>query len=209
MADLFETEETIEHGANRFADVAIERGIDLSPTGLTYRVPGSLEAVAVGQRVVVPLGRKKAQGYIIRLHSDPPDYDASKIKLIQEVAPGSVALPGDLVELARWIANYYVCPLGMVFSTMLPAAVTRGTGMKQKQVVRLSKPSRAAADDLKVTKTQQRLLDAAEQHNDWLPIKDLADLAEVKTTGPVKKLIEKGLLENKFQDAVHSDLDLR
>lgn len=209
MAELFETEVVDEAGTRSYADVAIERGIDLSPTGLTYRVPSKLDSLSVGERVVVPLGRKKANGYVIRLHTDEPAYDPKKIKPIHERAPGSVALPSDLVELACWIANYYVCPLGMVFGAMLPAAVTRGTGMKQKQVVQLSEEASFTAEDQKVTKTQQRILDAARAHTGWVPVKDLADLAEVKTTGPVKKLIEKGLLQSRIQDAVHSDLDLR
>ncbi|MBX2850392.1 MAG: primosomal protein N' [Phycisphaeraceae bacterium] len=206
MADLFETDDPVEVGDAHYADVAIERGIDLSPTGLTYRVPGKLAGLAVGERVVVPLGRKKAHGYVIRLHADEPDYDPKKIKPIEQRAPGGVALPGGLVELARWIANYYVCPLGMVFGAMLPAAVTRGTGTKQKQLVKLSRES---PDEPKLTKVQQRVLDAAKRHTNWLLIKDLADLAAVKTTGPVKTLIDKGLLESKIVDAVHSDLDLR
>jgi primosomal protein N' (replication factor Y) len=211
VADLFESEDPVEAGDVQYADVAIERGIDLSPTGLTYRVPGKLAGLAVGERVVVPLQRKKAHGYVIRLHTDEPDYDPRKIKPIEQRAPGGVALPSDLVELAQWIANYYVCPLGMVFGAMLPAAVTRGTGTKQKQMVRLSESMRTAAGDEKpkVTKVQQGVLDAAEQHGNWLAIKGLADHAGVKTTGPVKTLINKGLLESKIVEAVHSDLDLR
>lgn len=214
MADLFESESDGGAGAGPYVDVAIERGIDLSPTGLTYRVPGKLVGLCVGERVVVPLGRggKRAHGYVIRVHEDEPTYDPKKIKPVMERAPGGIALPDDLVELARWIANYYVCPLGMVFGAMLPAAVTRGTGMKRKQMVKLSEPTRVASagdDTPKVTKVQQRILDVAKQQSDWLAIKDVADLAEVKTTGPIKTLINKGLLESKTQDAVHSDLDLR
>lgn len=206
MSDLFETEDPQDDGGAYYADVAIERGIDLSPTGLTYRVPSKLSGLAVGERVVVPLARKKAHGFVIRLHKDEPDYDPKKIKPIIERAPGSVALPRDLVELARWIANYYVCPLGMVFGAMLPAAVTRGTGARQRQLVRLAE---TASEGQKITKVQQRVLDAAKLVGGWLPIKGLADLAEVKTTGPLKTLIDKDLLESKTIDAVHSDLDLR
>lgn len=206
MAELFETEERVDASDACYADVAIERGIDLSPTGLTYRVPSALKTLAVGERVVVPLGRKKAFGYAIRLHRDLPSVEAKRIKAIVERAPGSIALPSELIDLARWIANYYVCPLGMVFGAMLPAAVTRGTGMRQRQVV---KAVAAAPDEVGVTKTQRRVLEVAMQQADWLAIKDLSDLAEVKTTGPVKALIEKGLLESQVRDAVHSDLDLR
>jgi len=208
VADLFQNESPEDAVGGPYADVAIERGIDASPTGLTYRVPAKLMPLAVGERVVVPLGRgdKRATGYVIRVHEDEPDYDPKKIKPIADRAPGSVALPGELVALARWLSNYYVCPLGMVFGAMLPAAVTRGTGMKKQQRVRLAE---AILETPKVTKVQQRVLDAAKRHGGWVKVKTLADLAEVKTTGPVKTLIDKGLLESKVEDAVHSDLDLR
>lgn len=211
MADLFQSDEPADE-AGLYADVAIERGIDASPTGLTYRVPGRLMPMAVGERVVVPLGRgdKRATGYVIRLHEDEPANDPPrkwKIKPIVERAPGSIGLPADLIELARWLSNYYVCPLGMVFGAMLPAAVTRGTGMKRKQVVRPS--DEQPLGDIKITKVQRRILDTAHKHGGWVEVKDLAALAEVKTTGPVKTLIGKGLLVSKTEDAVHSDLDLR
>ncbi|MEM9110607.1 MAG: primosomal protein N' [Planctomycetota bacterium] len=206
MADLFQTEPLIQAGRASYANIAIERGIDLSPTGLTYRVPDKLAGLSIGERVIVPLGRKKAQGYVIQIPADAPELEPSKIKPVFDRAPGAVALPDDLVELARWIANYYVCPLGMVFGAMLPAAVTRGTGTRQQQLVRLVQP---ATDAIKLTKFQARVVDAARQQRGWVLLRKLADLAEVKTTGPIKTLIRKGLLETQTRVAVHSDLDLR
>ncbi|MEM9346626.1 MAG: primosomal protein N' [Planctomycetota bacterium] len=206
MADLFETKTLIQSGRASYANIAIERGIDLSPTGLTYRVPDRLAGLSVGERVVVPLGKKKAHGYVIQVPADAPELEPRKIKPVLDRAPGAVALPDDLVELARWIANYYVCPLGMVFGTMLPAAVTRGTGTRQQQQVR---PARPTTDPPKLTKVQGRVIEAAKQQGGWVVMRELADLAEIKTTGPIKTLIEKGLLETRTLEAVHSDLDLR
>ncbi|MGB0768487.1 MAG: replication restart helicase PriA [Phycisphaeraceae bacterium] len=214
MQDLFQSEQPVA-SEGPYADVAIERGIDRSPTGLTYRVPAGLADLSPGERVVVPLGRggKRATGYVIRVHEDEPGYDPKKIKAIVERASGGVSLPGELVELARWVANYYVCPLGMVFGAMLPAAVTRGTGMKRRQVVRRVETARGgdASDDRAagVTKNQRRVLDAAERIGGWIAIKALADEASVKTTGPIKALVAKGLLASETREAVHSDLDLR
>ena len=65
------------------------------------------------------------------------------------------------------------------------------------------------AADIKTTKLQQSVLDAAASHGKWITLKALADLADIKTTGPIKTLIDKDLLESKHQDAVHSDMDLR
>jgi len=219
MARLFpnDIDDDAPKPGERFADVAIERGIDAGPTGLTYRVPAKHEPVAVGQRVVVPLGRgnRSATGYIIRLRGldelDAGKLKPSKIKPITKPAPGGVSLSPQLVTLAQWIASYYVCPLGMVFGAMLPAAVTRGTGTKRRQLVRPADPPPTYEDGgpVKLTKLQQAVLDAAVAHGDWIDTRDLADMAGAKTRGPVTQLIEKGVLVAEHRDVVRSTLDLR
>ena len=242
MAGLFPTEPDPDAPlpGERYADVAIERGIDSSPTGLTYRVPAKWEPIQVGQRVVVPLGRNNrgATGYVVRLRGQV-ELDPRKIKPITGPAPGGVSLSPELVALARWIASYYVCPLGMVFGAVLPAAVTRGTGTRRRQVVRLAPPDLppdpppppvlppgpsedltpdsgagpargdGTAPPIKVTKLQQAILDVAREADDWLDTRDLADRAGAKTQGPVTQLIGKGLLVAQYHDVVHSTLDLR
>ncbi|MEM9020977.1 MAG: DEAD/DEAH box helicase, partial [Planctomycetota bacterium] len=190
-----------------FADVAIERGIDASPTGLTYAVPEGMD-LSVGHRVLVPLGRgnKTATGYVVRLKTKT-DLDARKLKPVESLAPGAIALPESLVDLARWVASYYVCPLGMVFGAMLPAAVTRGTGATRRQVARPNADTDASTT--KLTKLQQAVLDAADRQPGWTELKHLADLAGAKSTSPVKQLIGKGLLETQHEEVVVSNLDLR
>jgi len=45
------------------------------------------------------------------------------IREIVEVLDGMPALPPALVELGRWVASYYLAPVGEVFRAMLPPAV--------------------------------------------------------------------------------------
>jgi primosomal protein N' (replication factor Y) len=122
-----------------------------------------------------------------------------------------------LVTLARWIAGYYVCPLGMVFGSLLPAAVKNATGQRSRPQVRPPAPGSAKAeppgsDDPetpKLTKLQQAVLDAAVKDGGWLDPRELADRGGAKSTSPVTQLIEKGLLESRRTEMVTSDLDLR
>lgn len=112
-----------------FAKVAVERGIDAEKgqEGLTYSVDA---AVRPGDRVVVPLGRGDTPtgGIVIAAGGAEllDGLDVSRVKPILEHRGAS--LTPALVELARWIASYYVCPLGMTLSTMMPAAVKHGIG---------------------------------------------------------------------------------
>ena len=55
-------------GAHGFVQVAIERGVDRYPDGLTYAVPASLADLREGDRVSVPLGRghSTVEGYVVQ-----------------------------------------------------------------------------------------------------------------------------------------------
>ena len=132
-----------------YALVALERGIDrVGPGGAGSEIRGgaltywSVEPLAVGERVEVPLGRapKRAAGVVVEV-GGPELADGIAPERVRPVlARTGRALPPDLVELARWIAAYYVCPLGMVLGTMVPAAVKRGIG---RRTVRLLEPAPA------------------------------------------------------------------
>ena len=204
MSDLFASDTPVD--ITGYAHVALERGIDTSATGYTYAVPTALADLTVGERVIVPLGRgdKRVAGYVVERMDEPGTLH--KVKPILERDPRHVSLPADLVELAKWIAAYYVCPLGMVFGSMLPAAVARGTGATLRTMVR--KTHRESGEQPKPTKLQRAILDAASE-TDWVEIKALADAGGAKTTGPVKRLIDEGLLESKREETVVSDLDVR
>jgi primosomal protein N' (replication factor Y) len=235
MSQLFDTSPppgtpgspgTPEH----FAQVALERGIDAMAEGLTYAVPPQLADLAVGDRVVVPLGRgdKPASGYVVELLSRAavPPQRLGRIKAIAARDPRSIALTPDLIQLARWMAGYYCCPLGMVLATMLPAPVRHGTGSVTRIVVALPSPppplplgegrgeGRSAAPPQpldpgkprRLTPMQQAVLDAAGrlrgEGQPWVLMKDLADHAGARSIAPVKQLVARGLLTSAKQSGI-------
>lgn len=196
--------------SQRFAQVALEQGIDSSSTGLTYSIPETLSDIAVGDRVIVPLGRRNEQvsGFVVELAQQT---DITHVKSIIGRDSHSISLTPDLVELARWISNYYCCPLGMVFSTMLPAAVKHGTGLITQIWVR-RKPDLAAEISSKITRLPKlqsavlAVLDTMEKEGrTWGEIKRVADLAGARSVAPVKQLIVKGYLESKQTREIHAD----
>lgn len=89
----------------------------------TYRVPDELASrVAVGCQVVVPLGARAVPGFVIRVHTEPPPLD---LKPIQEILRQAPALPAPLIELARWMSEYYMCPMGEALQPVLPPGSPR------------------------------------------------------------------------------------
>ncbi len=122
----------------RYARVAIERGMDRMD-GLSYRVE---DEVVVGQRVVVPVGRGNTAtgGYVIETGGQEllDGFDPRKVKPIGRVE--RAIIPASLLELAQWMSMYYMCPLGMVLSSVVPAAVKADTGRVKKTKLILGQP---------------------------------------------------------------------
>ncbi len=102
----------------KFAEIAIPLPIFQT---YTYQVPSELEsAIRPGYRVVVPIGKRKITGDVISIQDDCLRSD---LKPIYDLLDDSPALQPDLLALAAWISNYYICPIGEVIKAMLPAGI--------------------------------------------------------------------------------------
>lgn len=95
-----------------FCDVALPVPLDQT---FTYAVNGAAAGggPVVGARVLVPFSGQRLMGVVVRVHDDAPA-DGFEIKPVQQVLDDTAVLPDELMELARWIAAYYVAPLGEV-----------------------------------------------------------------------------------------------
>lgn len=95
-----------------YCDVALPVPLDRV---FTYAI--RVEVPAVGARVLVPFRKEKLSGIVMRVHDEAPPVTA---KSVIEVMDAESILSPQLLELARWIAQYYVAPLGEVLRSMLP-----------------------------------------------------------------------------------------
>ncbi len=86
---------------------------------LTYLVEANLLPFArPGQRVRVPLGRRTANGVLWRRIERPPEgVEPRPILALSDLEP---VLTPDLLDLARFTADYYLAPLGEVIAAMVP-----------------------------------------------------------------------------------------
>jgi primosomal protein N' (replication factor Y) len=77
--------------------------------------------------VIVPFREKRVCGIVTELHDRDPSF---KAKPVQQVLDSTPALTDELMQLGRWIAHYYIAPIGEVLRTMLPlsAEFRRATG---------------------------------------------------------------------------------
>jgi primosomal protein N' (replication factor Y) len=96
-----------------FADVALAVPLDMV---FTYAIPPGMEPV-VGGRVLVPFRQQRLSGVVVELHDRPPQVKTKKVIEALDLSP---VLDEQLLKLGKWIANYYLAPVGEVFRTMLP-----------------------------------------------------------------------------------------
>jgi len=101
----------------QYIEVALDRPID---TVFTYRIPEELSQYAsIGIRVNVPFGKadKYEMGYVINVTSEKPPFTTKDIIGIVDTTP---IFSNYEIELARWIANYYICSIGEALATIIP-----------------------------------------------------------------------------------------
>ncbi|HEY9126716.1 MAG TPA: primosomal protein N', partial [Acidobacteriaceae bacterium] len=97
-----------------FCEVALPVPLDRT---FTY-TPGHHAAPLPGSRVVVPFRNEKLVGVVTELHSrEPQDFEAKQIESILDAEP---LLSPHLLEIAAWMAQYYIAPIGEVLRGMLP-----------------------------------------------------------------------------------------
>ncbi len=99
----------------RYVDVVIPSGPDRA---FTYSVPDDLQStVTAGCRVLVPFGRKYAVGLVV---AQPEATAITSLKPVADVLDVHASLAPPLLQLCRWVAEYYMAPLGEVVRTALP-----------------------------------------------------------------------------------------
>src|SRR4029077_3050129 len=112
-------------------------------TTFTYAVPEALrDSLQPGSRVLVPFRKKSMVGVVVEFaESAPADTKIREVTRSLDFLPG---LTPKLLELAQWIASYYLAPIGEVFRAMLPPL----TELKSQREILLTDAGRQAAESL-------------------------------------------------------------
>lgn len=102
-----------------YADIVLP----LAQKPFTFLIAEPLsETIALGECVVVPLGKNKLYvGIIWVLHNRKPDYKT--IKTVDRRIDHSPCLSSVQMKFWEWISSYYMCTLGEVMRAALPSAL--------------------------------------------------------------------------------------
>lgn len=121
-----------------FAEVAVP--VHVRQT-FTYNLPGDLASrAAVGSRVTVPFGQKTLTGFIVALLEQPAGEVAeSDIKDVEELIDEAPVINPQILELTRWVSDYYFAPWGECIRAALPA----GAAVVSERVLTITEAGRS------------------------------------------------------------------
>jgi len=103
-----------------YAKVALDTPLDRL---FDYMAPDATSE-DIGRRVEAPFGNRTLVGVLLAL-SNQTEVAQENLKPLHAIDRTSPPLPPDLLDLARFVADYYHHPLGAVLATMLPPALRR------------------------------------------------------------------------------------
>jgi primosomal protein N' (replication factor Y) len=163
----------------------------------TYRVPEALRSrVRPGARVKVPLGRgnKPAVGYCVSIEPTPPDdLDPARLKDVADVLDVPPLIDQGMLDLTRWMADYYACSWGQALDAVVPAGVKKGAGTRVATCLVIPEELRDQPDPAGLTPRQTEVLALVRRAEAPLTIGDACRLARC-SVGVIGTLRGRGLL---------------
>ncbi len=147
--------------ARVIVDLSLNREFD-------YRIPDALRGtLQVGDKVSVPFGNRHAQGFVVALSENSERSDLKEVAA--RVGDKPLVTPG-ILELARWMSEYYACPIENAVRTVLPGVVRRSaTGAKERLLAALSDPPPGPEVLVRLREKapkQARALELLQEHGD-------------------------------------------
>ena len=163
-------------------EIALRREFD-------YLIPPEFAGrVEVGTRVKVPFGRRQVLGCVTAL-AESSTFET--LKPILKIIGTQSLVTSRVLELARWMADYYCCAPETALKSVLPDAIRKEQeGWRERLYVRVL-PGADGIDAL--TKRQTEIYHVIEEHR-AIALQELLRLTGT-TAQTVRKLEDKSLIE--------------
>jgi len=161
---------------------------------LDYSIPPTWAGkVQIGSRVKVPLRSREILATVVALVDTPSVPNAKNISALISESP---VLNYSLLTLARWMANYYCCPVESAVRSLLPEVIrTAKLGFKQERVVSATREisETELGDFQKKAPRQAHVLRAAIEVGVPIRWRELQQNAGT-TDRTIQQLVDRGLL---------------
>jgi len=91
----------------------------------TYLIPPELaDKAGVGKRVLASFGKRTLTGFIVAF---PDKTNLSTLKPIYDILDTAPSISEEMLSLAKWMSEYYICSLGETLKVMAPSVLLRGS----------------------------------------------------------------------------------
>lgn len=105
-----------------YVDVLVEI---ISGKDQTFTYKCNDKNIKVGMRVLVPFGRQKIEGFVVKINQEKNfDYE---IKEVIDVIDESPVINEEMLNLGKYISKKTLSPLIKCYQTMLPSALKAGS----------------------------------------------------------------------------------
>ncbi len=153
-----------------------------------YAIPPELAGrIEVGSRVKVPFGPRQVLGVVTALIEESTH---TNLRPIAKLIGQQSAVTPKVLQLARWIGEYYCCPIEIALKSVLPDSVRKEeSGWRERLFVRVVPRT---GELPKLTKRQADVWNVIEEWRE-LPLQELLRLTGT-TAETARKLEDKGLV---------------
>jgi len=169
--------------AERFVDVALPLPL---MQAMTYGVPASWPEVPRGSRVEAPFGKRRVMGVVVQTDSKPKE--GVSVKNLTAVLDEEPLVTERLLELALWVADYYIGPVGQATRLVAPPGGVRAS----RRVVRLKDPN---SPESLAYATSDPVVLALREAGGRISVAALTARLDKDITGRLLKLDRMGLVE--------------
>lgn len=177
-----------------YATVVVNRKVAAVDKAFDYIVPEDLKGrIERGSIVSIPFGHQLLEGIVADLCDTS---SVSGLKAIAGLISPRPLFNAEMLALAKWLAEYYLCPWVSVLQAMLPAGLTLTGRLPQKSQV-IYYQLNDEYQDLKLTPQRQKALDYLRIHKE-ATASELA--GEGISTQVLKGLIAKGAVIRKQRE---------
>ena len=136
-----------------------------SPQGeFDYLIPPEFREADNGARMLEPArrvevrlgrGNRRMTGYCVAVELKS---SGRRLKQVIAVLDPARLLSPAMLRLARWMADYYICPLGQVLDGIIPAGVRHQAGTREVKLLSVPTHVLAQMTKLKLPKKQAEVL---------------------------------------------------
>ncbi len=164
------------------------------PGPFDYLIPPACASVQVGQRVVVPFGRRRMAGIVVGL-ANSSEFAAEKLKPIEQIFDAEPLLPEELLSLLYFASQYYHYPLGETVMRALPGLLREAEPLPDQKLawLALTDAGRAALTELPKRAVVKQKLFALLSHNQACSYDTLREQGS-NAAAQVREWLQAGLL---------------